>query len=1242
MTSQREDRAGLAFRSTVAALAAMALVTLLPWVATAQPDFEAEISPNPVRLVAGGSARPVTVSTTAGSGFTLDIFYSFTGFPGGITTGGTQASIFPYPPLTFMFAAGPDVPRGTYTGSLVGSSAGGTKTFPMTVIVERPDFSLSVVPSSVSVEQGGTASVTVTGMPIDGFGGTVSVVSPSLSGIAFDPATFDLPAGGSRAVTVTASPTAGIGSIIGAFVGTADGIAGKRAASLRVEVSGPAPPPPPARDFSLTASPASLSLAPGEAGVVTVSATGVGGFDGTITTSATSPSGLSVVPSSFTLAAGGSQVVTVTVSESAPTGTSALVFTGTAAGIPGSRTATTSVTVTAPSSAPVINTITPPSVVTGTTDNRLRIMGQNFQAGATITSASPGVTVTSARVLSPGAAEVVVAVRPDAPAGPSGVVLINPDGGRATGGAMLLVYPSGALSAPLAVTAAAIVAPRPWQILAPGQSLHAQALLATSGMGTVVGTWLLDGVPFDRFTRIVASGYPVEVRSTTPIPISFTGEHRLELVIESPPSLPPQEVPFFLAAESRTGLKVLEPDSGALIDPDEPAFRWTLVPGASGYEVEIEDAGSEASESRPWTAVRRRVTDTDWRPDQPLLEMLGPGEKRFRVRAVFPGEVLSEPTPWVPFTLPGPGTYQVAPEEARSERAPYRLVSTITRPPTPRSRSDPAAAREAMGAAGDTAGVQEEGGSRGQLGLSLMSTTTTIASDLEDPPPLTRLQLSTQTDWQNGAFDQQATADLSGSHDLEDPWDAREESRNWLTRLGATQGGFREEFALGFAPPTFFDQTEFLTVATSGGALQGTLGTPAGRLAYYRSVDLSANGSFAGFEPEIDAAAYEAGDDAGRFLFRTMWLQALDPEVEGFAAGGEGRALGVIGAAHLRSWLRLLGEAAGGDFEPGEGAFEEARDGNAFRLAVDGTAGTFGYAFTVGRTGQGFVNPANRGFTPGGISDRTRAELSLQKYFGRLSLSGGYRHVRGGIHEAAGDPRTTENGASVQLAVPLAQRVSLGLGGNVVGQRGDAIDDLGLPETDRTQKGADLSLNETVGPFSVTQSLSWQDFTDQVQPLSDQTVTGLSFAANGGLRSFLNLSANVSTTRTEAAPEIGTTNQLLVSLQPALSLARMWLAVTPRTAWTRVTNDLDDSEFRTDQYQLVVRWSPPWAGALLNLEVASDWNRSWSHLDPEPPSFDRQTVLTLTLNWRADRVWPVEPLSAGRHAQMAFHQPGSR
>lgn len=74
----------------------------------------------------------------------------------------------------------------------------------------------------------------------------------------------------------------------------------------------------------------------------------------------------------------------------------------------------------------------------------------------------------------------------------------------------------------------------------------------------------------------------------------------------------------------------------------------------------------------------------------------------------------------------------------------------------------------------------------------------------------------------------------------------------------------------------------------------------------------------------------------------------------------------------------------------------------------------------------------------------------------------------------------------------------------------------------------------------------------------------------------------------------------------------------------------------SDQYQLVVRWSPPWLGTLLNLEVPSDWNRNWSHFDTEPPAFDRQTVLTLTLNWRADRTWSGEMSAVTQPTDLAL------
>lgn len=1197
------------------------LLAVVPRAATAQ-DFSAQVSPQPLRLLAGGSARPLTIRTNPTIDWVDPITYGFSGLPSGVTSGGPVLVEEPFAPVDVPFTAGPNARPGTYTVTLTGTSVLTTHDVPVTLVVEGPGFTLTAAPGSVSLAPGGSQEVSVSAAPVNGFDGMVTVLAPSLAGVGIDPASFSVPAGGSTTVTVAVLTGAMPGPILGAFVGTAPGVPGKMTAPFRVEITAPPAPPPPTEDFALAVSPTTLALEPGATAAVTVSATGSGGITSPIQVAAMPVPGIQVDPGAFALAAGSSRSVTITVDPTAASGSRSLVFNGTFPAV-GTRS-TTATIVVGVAGGPVIRSITPPAVVTGTSGNVLRVVGEGFQNGATFASRTPGIEVTGAQILGPGAARIVVSVRPGTAAGPARLDLVNPDGGVATGATTLLVHSAGSLGAPLAVTAMAIVTPRGWQMLEPDHRVHAQALLATSGMGTVVGTWLLDGVPFDRFTRIVSGGFPVEVKSAIPIPLSFTGEHRLELAIESPASLPPREVPFFQVLESRSALRVLSPSPDEALDPEEPLFRWTLVPGATGYEIDVQDAPDGEGE-RPWTAVRRRVTDTEWRPEESLLRMLGTGVKRFRVRAVYAGEVHGEPTIWLDFTIPSLGEPGESPDPtSRIESgAPFRLVSTWPGPPRrPSGPTSPSAQGE---------------GSEGELALSLMSTTSTIASDLEDPPPLTRLQLSTHTDLRGPLFGQQATADLSGSHDIEDPWDAREESRAWLTRFGATQGGFRQEATLGFAPPSFFDQTEFLTVATSGGGLQGTFGSPLGSVSYYRSVDLSANGGFAAFEPEIDAAAYHASDAAGRFLFRTMFLQVTDPEQEGFSPGGDGKALGVIGVAQLGSHLRILAEAAGGEFDPAEGSFEEARDGNAFRLSLDGSTGNLGYAFVLGRTGEGFVNPANRGFTPGGVSDRTRAEMSLQKLLGAASLSGRYSHVRGGIPEAAGDPGMTENGAGVQLAVPLHPRISLTTGANLTAQRGDAFDELGLPETHRTQKGLDLAFSESFGPVNLAQSLTWQDFADRTQPLSDQTVTGLNLTAGGNVGGHLALSGNVARTWTEAAPEIGTTRQLLVSLQPALHLAQAWLALAPRAAWTRVSNDLQDSGFRTDQYQVVVRWSPPWAGALLNLEAASDWNRSWTDLDPGPPDFQRQTVLTLTLNWRFDRAWgPGSPASVADPAQVAW------
>jgi hypothetical protein len=105
-------------------------------------------------------------------------------------------------------------------------------------------------------------------------------------------------------------------------------------------------------DFSLQATPASASItAGGAAQTISISATAISGFSGTVSVSAAgAPTGVTLSPSTLSLAVGASQQVSLTAASSAVAGTATLVFTGNS-GL-AKHTASVSLTIAAASSNP--------------------------------------------------------------------------------------------------------------------------------------------------------------------------------------------------------------------------------------------------------------------------------------------------------------------------------------------------------------------------------------------------------------------------------------------------------------------------------------------------------------------------------------------------------------------------------------------------------------------------------------------------------------------------------------------------------------------------------------------------------------------------------------------------------------------------------------------------------------------------------------------------------------------------
>ena len=196
-----------------------------------------------------------------------------------------------------------------------------------------PNFSLSASPSSLSVTQGSSGSSTITVTPSGGFTGSVTLSTSALpSGVT---ASFGTnPTTGTSVLTFTASSTATTGTSTITVTGTSGTLT--HTTSISLTITAPAQP-----NFSLSASPSSLTVKQGTSGSSTITVTDQNGFTGSVTLSNSAlPSG--VTASFGTNPTTSTSVLTFTASSTATTGTSTITITGTS----GSLTHTTTISLT--------------------------------------------------------------------------------------------------------------------------------------------------------------------------------------------------------------------------------------------------------------------------------------------------------------------------------------------------------------------------------------------------------------------------------------------------------------------------------------------------------------------------------------------------------------------------------------------------------------------------------------------------------------------------------------------------------------------------------------------------------------------------------------------------------------------------------------------------------------------------------------------------------------------------------
>ena len=197
-------------------------------------------------------------------------------------------------------------------------------------------FSLSASPASVSVAQGSSGTSTITSTVTGGFDSAISLSAtgqPTGVTVGFSPTSITGAGTSAMKLTVASSTVAGTYSI--KVTGTSGSTV--ETTTVLLTVTGTTP------NFTISASPTSISVARGSSGKSTITTAISGGFDSAISLSASGQGGAQSVtfsPSSIAAPGSGTSTMTVKVGKNARTGTHTITIMGTGGGVTHTTTVT--------------------------------------------------------------------------------------------------------------------------------------------------------------------------------------------------------------------------------------------------------------------------------------------------------------------------------------------------------------------------------------------------------------------------------------------------------------------------------------------------------------------------------------------------------------------------------------------------------------------------------------------------------------------------------------------------------------------------------------------------------------------------------------------------------------------------------------------------------------------------------------------------------------------------------------
>jgi hypothetical protein len=316
---------------------------------------------------------------------------------------------------------------------------------------------------------------------------------------------------------------------------------------------------------------------------------------------------------------------------------------------------------------------------------QMTLVGANFRPGATVVISPPlqsvsqsnghtratDIAVFSTTVVNGGLMTAIVSLSPTATLGLRAVDVLNLDGtstGTSANGAPgtsqpIYVRSSNSLGAPVSVVNIALLHPRNGTVVAVGQELGAEAILAGTGTGTVIGQWVWDGNVVEQFSASIVGGQSTPIALHQSLPTWFLGGHTLQLRIVQPNQIATKPVVIAVTPGNWKLQQLVQPAYGAAFASDPPRLLWAPVPGAAKYQVGFS--------TEPYVSGVHRwfdVVENEWQVPAQIWSALAEGELFWTVRTVESSGVLRKPLPMRSiYRLPGGS---LAPTHANPAKTP--------------------------------------------------------------------------------------------------------------------------------------------------------------------------------------------------------------------------------------------------------------------------------------------------------------------------------------------------------------------------------------------------------------------------------------------------------------------------------------------------------------------------------------------------------------------------------------------